>query len=396
MVQQAENRGAFEAMLSSERMRLVRLCASLSGNVDAAEDLAQETLIEAWQHREKVYALQGLAQWLSMIAQNVCRRWIRSHSREMTRLVSFNGGGEDVQITSNLEFSLVDEGDLAFELERHELACLLDRAMALLPPETRTLLVERYINELPQAEVAARLGLNERLVAVRLHRGKLALRRILSNELSQELSSYGVHGGDTPAWQETRIWCAECGRHRLKGRFFPSEREFVLRCPYCDADPESYTIDHVVYGQDDAGLLTGTSGYKRALSRLMIWANRYYRDGLLNRSVVCMKCGRVAPVQMGLPDDVPLSSRGRTGFQVTCACQPINFTTLSALALATPEGQHFWRQHPRIQTLPEREMETDGQAALVIRFESLTETTWLDVILNQETFEVRKIVRSSC
>jgi hypothetical protein len=34
-----------EAML--ERARLVRLCARLTGNVDAAEDLAQETLLEA-------------------------------------------------------------------------------------------------------------------------------------------------------------------------------------------------------------------------------------------------------------------------------------------------------------------------------------------------------------
>ena len=86
----------------------------------------------------------------------------------------------------------MDDGNLELELERGELAHLLDQAMALLPPETRTILIERYINELPQAEVAARLGLSENLVAVRLHRGKLALRRVLSNELSQEMSSYGL------------------------------------------------------------------------------------------------------------------------------------------------------------------------------------------------------------
>jgi DNA-directed RNA polymerase specialized sigma24 family protein len=37
-----------EAML--ERARLVRLCARLTGNIDVAEDLAQETLFEAWRH----------------------------------------------------------------------------------------------------------------------------------------------------------------------------------------------------------------------------------------------------------------------------------------------------------------------------------------------------------
>ncbi|MBA2678430.1 MAG: hypothetical protein H0U76_08565, partial [Ktedonobacteraceae bacterium] len=32
-----------ESLLPLERARLVRLCARLTGNVDAAEDLAQET-----------------------------------------------------------------------------------------------------------------------------------------------------------------------------------------------------------------------------------------------------------------------------------------------------------------------------------------------------------------
>ncbi|MBI3971765.1 MAG: sigma-70 family RNA polymerase sigma factor [Chloroflexi bacterium] len=66
---------------------------------------------------------------------------------------------------------------MELELERAELADLLDRAMALLPPETRLVLVERLIEQIPQAEVALRLGLSEGAVEARLHRGKLALRR---------------------------------------------------------------------------------------------------------------------------------------------------------------------------------------------------------------------------
>ena len=36
-----------EAMLACERPRLVRICMRLTGNAEFAEDLAQETLIEA-------------------------------------------------------------------------------------------------------------------------------------------------------------------------------------------------------------------------------------------------------------------------------------------------------------------------------------------------------------
>src|SRR5579859_1772009 len=143
-----------ETVLPAERERLVHLCAYLSGDAGAAEDLAQETLFEAWRHREKLYDPRGHAQWLSSIARNVCRRWARSHGREAARLVSF----DDLADLTTLQDCLVDDMDIELDLERAELARLLDQAMALLPPETRAILIERYINELPQAEVAARLG----------------------------------------------------------------------------------------------------------------------------------------------------------------------------------------------------------------------------------------------
>jgi hypothetical protein len=47
--------------LPLERMRLVRLCAHLSGNADAAEDLAHETLAEVWRHAHKLRGQEGLA-----------------------------------------------------------------------------------------------------------------------------------------------------------------------------------------------------------------------------------------------------------------------------------------------------------------------------------------------
>ena len=60
--------------------------------------------------------------------------------------------------------------DLELELDRHELADLLDRALALLPPLTRTVLIERFIHEAPQAEVARQLGLSEGAIEARVQR----------------------------------------------------------------------------------------------------------------------------------------------------------------------------------------------------------------------------------
>ena len=44
----------FETALAGEWPRLVRLCAWLTGSDQAAEDLAQDTLIAAWKSRSQL------------------------------------------------------------------------------------------------------------------------------------------------------------------------------------------------------------------------------------------------------------------------------------------------------------------------------------------------------
>jgi RNA polymerase sigma-70 factor (ECF subfamily) len=83
--QVAENAGAWDLALHAERARLVHLCAYLTGNNDAAEDLAQETLVEAWRHAHKLHDPSGRDRWLAAIARNVCRRWLRARGRELAR-----------------------------------------------------------------------------------------------------------------------------------------------------------------------------------------------------------------------------------------------------------------------------------------------------------------------
>jgi len=77
-----------EGVLPFKWPRLVRLCAQLTGDRDAAEDLAQETLIEAWRHQDRLYDWQGYSSWLSAIAHNLSLRRIRQRGREQARLVT--------------------------------------------------------------------------------------------------------------------------------------------------------------------------------------------------------------------------------------------------------------------------------------------------------------------
>ena len=66
MSQTIDKVSELEASLSLERSRLVGLCARITGDVDIAEDLAQETLLEAWRHQQ----ICG--------TRNVCRNGFRA------------------------------------------------------------------------------------------------------------------------------------------------------------------------------------------------------------------------------------------------------------------------------------------------------------------------------
>jgi RNA polymerase sigma factor (sigma-70 family) len=154
------NELASDDRLLAERARLVRLCTSLAGSAEAAEDLAQETLVEAWRLRDRVVDRDGLSSWLSAIARNVCLRWCRQRSRDIRHI----GIGPDGDSSDHFDLT-ADLTDLEMELERDELADLLGRAMTLLPPETRRALIECYVEERSHGEVAARLGLRRVEVA---------------------------------------------------------------------------------------------------------------------------------------------------------------------------------------------------------------------------------------
>src|SRR5437762_3542981 len=114
-----------ETMLAAERPRLVRLCARLSGNWDAAEDLAQETLLRAWHHVDRLQEASQAAPWLSGIARNLCLDWSRRYYREQKRLVQpASTASPDSKDAAN---QLPNDFDLEFQLEREELVTLLDQ-----------------------------------------------------------------------------------------------------------------------------------------------------------------------------------------------------------------------------------------------------------------------------
>lgn len=379
---QAEpNHAHMEALPPSEWSRLVGLCAHISGSPDAAEDLAQESLIEAWRHAGKLRNPNAQRAWLSGIARNVALRWRRqrAHDAERQERLEAQERAAPLRVTS-------DHAGVA--VEHDELAVLLDRALGMLPVAAREVLTLRYIEELGNREIADRLGLSASAVAVRLHRGKMSLRQALAEpELRGDAAAFGFVDPETANWRHSRIWCPFCGRHRLKTRIDP---DTGLLFAVCDgACTDSGAIIGGTRMQPESRNLTST---KSILARELVNLHGFYRQALADDGGTCLACGRHLPLERWSPDrPLAMDTAHPHGIRLLCrACGSESSASLWHLMLDMPETQRFWRRHPRIEAMPVREIERDGTLALVSGFAS-TDGARLEVVSARDTLDVLHI-----
>lgn len=380
-----------------ERAHLVRLCAAITHNRDVAEDLAQETLLEAWrqQHASPLRDQAQRLPWLSGVARNMCLRWLRKRQRDVAHLIQPYESQQTRDIPpAELEDVLAEDLDFEVELERKDLIELLDRALALLPADTRSILIQRYVEETPLVEVAERLGTNAHAVAMRLQRGKLALHRILTTTMHHEIVAYKP-SILVDEWEETPLWCYICGQHRLLGKRTASEGELVLKCPACSPGSAG------VISTNRISYLQGIKGYKPLLTRLRDWCHHYYRTALKQGFIACERCGQAIPASISGFEELPSWARGEKDL-LRCAwhsndrvvntpcpsCKGSSTISLEGLVLSLPESRRFLQTSPRIRTLPRQQVEVDGRAALITRFESITTSASLAIVSAYDTYEV--------
>jgi len=367
----------WEAALPLQRARLVRYCRLHTGNLDAAEDLAQETLYEAWRHLHKLHDPDGFERWLGAIARNVCRRWARERGRDLAHRSLPDADQENPG--SAWEETLPDAVDMDVDLERTELLVLLDLALALLPPDTRQVLLQRYVEELPQAEIARRLGVSEGAVEARLQRGKLTLRRLLTTRFPEDAAAFGLVDETMADWQPTRLWCPGCGLRHLEGYLKPELGELRLGCPDCSRPDDGYYLNASM----GHTLLAGLRTYKPAVTRVLDSICQLFQVHAVDGAVRCPNCRAWMPIRVEeLPDESP-HWEWRQSISLSCpncGIQPgiDDQESWHSLTWSLPETRRFWRAHPRMRFLPGRHIEVAGSPAVVTGFESLADGARLE------------------
>jgi RNA polymerase sigma factor (sigma-70 family) len=353
-----------------DRARLVRLCAAISGDRHAADDLAQETLLEAWRMRGKLRVPEGFELWLSAIARNVCRRWARQRGRELRAAPL----GTEALAEPREPF------DVEAELEHAELADLVDRALRSLPVASREVMRQRYLDDISVVDIAHRTGSSPAAVSMRVTRGKAALRQLLAGELREEAESFGLAPAPADTWVHTRVHCTQCGLGTLQMRIERAPGTIAFRCPRCDPSPSARAVEFPLSNPAFARLLDGLVRPTAILRRADAWSHAYYVAGQQTGQVVCTQCGRRLRLQTYERDDLPATLH-RRGLYADCSnCGRQVSTSVGALTLALPQAVAFRRAHPRLRAMPPREVEAHGGQAVVVEYEALGTSARLSAV----------------
>jgi RNA polymerase sigma-70 factor, ECF subfamily len=169
---QAGDGSAFACLVERHAPALQRFCRCLMPEPGAAQDLAQETLLRAYQSLPRLADPQRFGAWLFGIAANLARWWWRRQARWPLSLDGLTAAYPDVPW---------DLGGPAPEevLEEAEQTRRLLGAIDSLPPALARVVVLHYLDGLSYAEVAVALDVPLSTVKGRLFKSRARLRRAL-------------------------------------------------------------------------------------------------------------------------------------------------------------------------------------------------------------------------
>jgi RNA polymerase sigma-70 factor (ECF subfamily) len=167
---QGGDRHAFDQLAERHSTRLRRVLFRITRDCDAAYDAVQEALMRAWMSIGRFEGRAQFSTWLTRIGINEAYRGLRSTPEMPLELADQVGervprwGGRPDEVFESREFLRA-----------------VDRALGELPLDYRMAVTLRDVEGLSTAEAAEVLGIGERALKSRVHRGRMALRAKLDD-----------------------------------------------------------------------------------------------------------------------------------------------------------------------------------------------------------------------
>lgn len=164
-VEETTNLRSFERFYSEQRRPLIALAYAVSGSRVAAEDLAQETLMAAYQAWDQIRQKDNPGTWVRRILLN------KASSYHRRRLVEAK-----VMLKGFVGVDRVEFPEVTGDIER------IWAEVRRLPQRQTEVIALSYLDDLSQVEIARVLGISKESVATHMRRARQTLARVLGIE----------------------------------------------------------------------------------------------------------------------------------------------------------------------------------------------------------------------
>jgi RNA polymerase sigma-70 factor (ECF subfamily) len=213
---------AVAALYETHAPMVLRLGLRLAGSLAEAEEIVQETFLAAFRHWRTFDGRSLPSTWLYTIAVRAWHRRNRGSRGRQRRMPSLDAV---MPFHDRVVADLREDRPLARAVAREAVAAM-EEAVAQLPAAFRLPLLFKELLELSIEDTAAALGLKPQTVKTRLHRARLALRKVMLERVPTK---------PAPAPSYERQACIDLLEAKLeamdRGGPFPLERTVV--CERC-------------------------------------------------------------------------------------------------------------------------------------------------------------------
>jgi len=164
---------AWNMMISRYSKKVYNMALNFAGNSDDASDITQDIFLKVYSNIDKFKEDSNFTSWLLRLSKNYCIDYWRKNKHYRGNLeLDENLHGNSSKETETPEDSTIKQSDISY----------LRKKLLLLPPDLRTLVILRDIQDYSYQEIADHLNIPLGTTKSRINRARTKLAKIILKE----------------------------------------------------------------------------------------------------------------------------------------------------------------------------------------------------------------------
>lgn len=178
----AGNTDSFELLIAQHQKKVFNLAYRVLGNMEDANDVAQEALIKAYKGIKNFKGKSSFSTWLYTIVNNTCIDFIRKNRKN--NVIYLDKEYETEKGSYKMELSSNEDAPEEI-LEKKEVQNLVRQSINELSDDHKKVIILRDIQGFSYKEIAQILNCSEGTVKSRISRARENLKIIIEEKLEQ-------------------------------------------------------------------------------------------------------------------------------------------------------------------------------------------------------------------